>query len=77
MTIFKSASEVTLSDLKEHYPGPDVPYLVKTPDTTLSGYHWTVTIDHFALLPSFENEIVVHIKRKAGGISLCTLTLID
>jgi hypothetical protein len=60
-------SEITLSDLKEHYPGPDVPYLVKTPETNSSEYHWTVTIDHSALLPSFKDEIIVQIKRKTPG----------
>jgi hypothetical protein len=67
LTIFKPVSEITLSDLKEHYPGPDIPYLVKTPEANPSDYHWTVTIDHSALLPSFKNEIVVQIKRKTPG----------
>jgi len=58
----KPASQVTLMEVKDNFPGACGVFLFKTFDG--NGHHWSIVIDSFANVPSIDGEVIVQIKMK-------------
>jgi len=59
----KPASQITLMEVKDNFPGASGVFLFKTFDTNGS-HHWSIVIDNFAMVPSIDGEVFVQIKMK-------------